>query len=1546
VESGVDTDIHKYDRNRILSQKQDDLGFKALSGQESEFLRHNLQSADPEVRAKVEELKRRHTGRIRGYGAAFYEHFKFYQEHIKEVRPDGIAVAFENAGHDAADGGNYLPKFFGGLDAATMEAYTDFGDWALEPAFTADWVRGAMKARPDRQRPFWLAAEWSAPPPVRYGYMLQAVARRVEGTSYPFPSKWPLTMDRTVGNVVSFLKSYGGVQPFVEVEPEVAILCSFDQMAFNGRTIYDVHACYYELTRAQCPPQCIYQETVERGGLRDSGIKLLFIVKQTVGLPPTVLEDVREFRKRGGLVVLDALSNVPLEGAHRLSYSSKNIWETGMGGFGREHRVALWEQYLAHREELKNVLKDRVQPYAQSDDERVITSTLAGGDVRFVFAINDCFDPDKPEDQLNVWHRRKDVPLRLRSPEAAVYDLATMAAVPGEQSNGRLLLKLDLFEHPGLILAALPEPIEAITTDAPPRARLGDELFARSRLIGKSGKPIVGPTPVRYVLRSPGGKERETLHRAAGVDDPAYFRLAANDEPGDWQLEVTDLVSGKQILAAIQVSLADGPVECAKAAGPVILPREAATRHFLMSKEEKLVFLEENQQELRPVAEKLVQALRKAGGAAKLVELDPTKFAEIPQRWYPTPAEERHYREIEEAKLVGVRRSLQAYVEPKTRKHIPALGGYSAITPKFVVRHPNVVFGGGRLAASLQEIVPYASSPDDPGPGNAVVDVAFSAFEARKHTLAIFASDLEGYQAGVAQVIELLNLAGTADASSTTASASPDPVPFRLSPTSPYYTGIPAINHQPSTVAEAAWRPPSSQSGTFRHAVADEFVGFFTNFVTVNRNGDLLLQPDASQKRTLISREGKVLGSVEAPKGTLRTALSDDAKSVFFAVRGDGRVEWMKPLAGRSLVAESGPDARLLSVSLLYPQPGNDYAEGQAAPFTSYLTVGRDGRDLFRTREGGLTVGPPEGPYRLYNHAPLFRDFRETHSPDWPMAMAVSGDGKTLAFSAWAHPTANSMGGPLFMMAMSPEIVALDTATLKPVWKVVSPEDGSWDYAPQRGCIRINSDGTRVGFVGGRCRLYVIDRAGNTLWQAQLAPPPAGYSETFYPDSFEMAENGLSVLAAYQELGVMVLARKDAGPLAFRPPPVASAMAPDGAFVVCGEDGTLEVFSTAGDKKWSRKHPSGRAALASVGNDGFALAFRDGSVERWTWSGEAVWRLAPEQVSEATPAPLTANKETQVVIDLPPWPVPTLDNLKKYCGAKLVAESRDLRTVTTPNNAKTYDVHLVYRKPQGNPPISLKLTGGRRRETFILDLPAPLERTQDIAWPGGKQPLSVEVAAPAGVEITSLQVWEFQWPSPNLAYVRPAGAESAAGEIALGDEGAAGEDLEGGELETEETRAGQGLHGKMKDAFVRVRNPDPDQVAGPWLAAMDNPLKALDGRLYSADGSQPWYNKEISRGLWFELDFGKKAEFDLLALYSHTNRQSELIRSIGFMSFVGQKGREQPLHKDEPLALATDNDQFFLLLAVPKSSCRELRCYLGEIRKDYGASEIEVYKAR
>ncbi|MBI2194712.1 MAG: hypothetical protein HYU36_22255 [Planctomycetes bacterium] len=1554
VENGVDTDIHKNDRNRMLSEELDRKGFPQLSDEEGRFVEAHAASEDGEKRRRAEALAQRHIGRVRGYGEAFYEHFKLYAEGVREVRPDGIAVAFENAGHDCAAAGNYLPLFYGALSAATMEAYTDFGDWAFEAAFTTDWVRAAMKARPDRQRPFWLAAEPNAPPAIRYGYMLQAIGRRVEGTSYPFSASYPDSMDRTVGTIVSFLKAYGGVQPFVEVEPDVALLCSFSQMAFDGRTLFACHAAYTELARAQFVPQCIYEETIERGGLRGSGIRVLFIVRQAAPLPPKVLEEILAFQQAGGLVVVDAATKTPIPGARRLSFTVRHIWEPDMGGFEQAHRLALWKQYLGHREEIISMLRDRVRPFAQSEDERVITSTLTGGSVRFVFAVNDSFDPDKPEQQLHVFHRKRDVPLVFRDGRAAVYDLETLQPVGGEVTDRGLRIKLDLFDHPGLILAVLPEPIAAITTDAPQEVSLGDRFFARSRLIGRSGQPIAGPTPVHYRLRSPSGLERESLYRAAGVDDPAVFRLGLNDERGEWTLEVTDRVGGRQIRAVVRVSSPSAAPTLARPAGRVLVPREEATRRFLQDSEEKLVVLEENQQRLRPLAHRLADALNQSGRPARVLEVDPTCFDEILLRWYPTEREKRQMREVEEYRLVGARREMSTYVEPKTRRHVVALSGYASIPPDFLLARPAILFGGGRLAQSLDGVSPYRLSPHDPGPGNAVLNLVFSAFEARKHALAIVASDVTGFEAGIEEALALL----ASDRSSREQSPGPEsrsdtaPLPYRLSPVANGYTGMPAaIDVAVPPTAPGSWRQPSETRVSIRHPISDLFKGFFASVTAVNRSGDFLVQPGHGQRRVLIGRGGKVLGAIDSPKGIFRISLSDDAQWLYLGLQGDARSDWMKSLDGKPVVAQCSPNGILRAVSILCPNPGNDYAFGQISDKTDFFVVAPDSQTLFTTREGGLTVGPLGGPYRLYNHSPHFRDFHETHSPDWPNGMALSADGKTLAMSCWAHPTANSMGGPLFMCAVSTEILALDTQALHPVWTIVPKNVTAWEQAPFHGCISVNPDASRVAYVDARHQLGVVDRSGKTIWTASWQTGKPDSNLRYPPQRIEMSDDGRTVLALYPDLDMAVVAREGSETRVVRPLPTGAGLAPDGRLIFSTRSGDLEFFSDSGELVGKKKLPRGEAALHSLGPHGFALAYGDGSVARWNWDAQPVFEIPAEQVAAPRAGPLLPGPDFRIVTALPTWPVPTLEILKKHASATLKAKGDPALPLAVPASPHTFNIHLAYRKSEDNPPFSVVLSDGRQREEFHLDLPAAHGRTQDIAWPGRKRPLRVECKAGPGVEISEFQVWEFAWPSKNLAYVRPAGAESEAGELNLGEETREGEEEaeEGAELDAEEDFSGQGLHGKMKDAQVRVRNTDPDQIAGPFLPAGDNPLKVLDGRLYRADQTLPWYNKVGQNdpfGLWFELDFGQEAQFDVLAVYSHTTRQSELIRSLGFMAFDGKKGPGGELHHDRPLALITDNDQFFRLAEVPHSRCRELRCYLGEVRKEYGLSEIEAYQTK
>jgi len=302
-----------------------------------------------------------------------------------------------------------------------------------------------------------------------------------------------------------------------------------------------------------------------------------------------------------------------------------------------------------------------------------------------------------------------------------------------------------------------------------------------------------------------------------------------------------------------------------------------------------------------------------------------------------------------------------------------------------------------------------------------------------------------------------------------------------------------------------------------------------------------------------------------------------------------------------------------------------------------------------------------------------------------------------------------------------------------------------------------------------------------------------------------------------------------------------------------------------------------------------------------------------------------------------PWPVDTLQNLKEHCSAKLLKEIKGQTRVQAETKGSGFNVHLAYRKPDSNPLLSITLSDGRRKEKFILDLPAPLGRTQDIAWPNRGKPLTVSLEAAEGIELSSFQIWEFKWPSKSLVYVRPAGTSALAESIGLGDEAEA----EFEESDVDDDIEGTGVSGLPKDAKIYVHNPDPDYVAGTYLPPGDNPLKAINGKYYSEERYSNWNTTksvQAVRGLWLEVDLTQESKFDLFAYYSHRNKQSELVQNIGFMSNDNEKERG--------FALAINNDQFFRLLYTPGCVSQKIQMNLGEVRHSYGASEIEVYKAK
>jgi len=102
------------------------------------------------------------------------------------------------------------------------------------------------------------------------------------------------------------------------------------------------------------------------------------------------------------------------------------------------------------------------------------------------------------------------------------------------------------------LYALLPEPVTRVVLDGPRTARRGDSVRFRIRVAGGGGHETV----LRFrVLRADGALARpysENLETASGGAE-AGFRIALNDPPGSWRVQVTDAVSAQEAVLRLEV---------------------------------------------------------------------------------------------------------------------------------------------------------------------------------------------------------------------------------------------------------------------------------------------------------------------------------------------------------------------------------------------------------------------------------------------------------------------------------------------------------------------------------------------------------------------------------------------------------------------------------------------------------------------------------------------------------------------------------------------------------------------------------------------------------------------------------------------------------------------------------------------------------------------------------------------------------------------------------------------------------------------------------
>lgn len=324
-----------------------------------------------------------------------------------------------------------------------------------------------------------------------------------------------------------------------ERKSDVALLESFTSQMFAGRGTFgwsssweaDMHLI---LQWAHLQPQIIYEETILRDGLK--GFRVLVMPFCDI-LPESIVRQVAEFQRQGGLVIADEHLTPALK-PDILIHSYRRI------GKADEDKAALQARAI----ELRKQLDARYQCYVDSSDLDAIVYVRSYRNADYIFVIN-----DRRTFGDYVGHHgkvmEKGLPLKakifVRRQQGYVYDLVAHCPVTVQKDLKGLAFNVELGPGDGRIFLLIDRQIAGVRLQAPKLARRGESITLKLAVVDAQGHPIEAVIPIRVDIVDAKGRAAEFSGFYGAKDGTISLTidLASNDASGIWVLRAQEMCS-------------------------------------------------------------------------------------------------------------------------------------------------------------------------------------------------------------------------------------------------------------------------------------------------------------------------------------------------------------------------------------------------------------------------------------------------------------------------------------------------------------------------------------------------------------------------------------------------------------------------------------------------------------------------------------------------------------------------------------------------------------------------------------------------------------------------------------------------------------------------------------------------------------------------------------------------------------------------------------------------------------------------------------------
>lgn len=473
------------------------------------------------------------------------ETFAAYRKAIKQVDPSFFAYTqfYEWA---AATDGVYPPATLDTLDVISTHAYADRQISVWYPAHEVDALRMGQLNKPMWMMPTFMNLQ---PSDCLKGIVYATLARKVEGLLWGL--NWGLMWPETYG-IMQRILPVSDVLYYAEKRSEaVGLFYSQDQLFYGfSRNPYDykggrehvgaLYSAWLLANATHLGASYVAEEDVLDGTVNRHKV---LIVPHLNYARPEVLDGLKRYIAKGGVIFTDNTTTVTIEGAKSLGFPLSEFYyiEKLTPGATR-----FPEKISPHIEAFAAALTPYVKPDIACDNPEFMTSIQNAGNGRYAWVVN------MVQNGPGRWAPAPGSATVTLPESPAIYDVFARKRIDNRT------LKLDLAAGDACLYALLPDAVNRIELTRadwePPYLKVS------GRIIGDGGKPIDALVPFTIAVTRPGkapddlfsmGTGREnflTLHRVfRGGTFEETIPLGHSAVAGIWDVNITENLSGKTV---------------------------------------------------------------------------------------------------------------------------------------------------------------------------------------------------------------------------------------------------------------------------------------------------------------------------------------------------------------------------------------------------------------------------------------------------------------------------------------------------------------------------------------------------------------------------------------------------------------------------------------------------------------------------------------------------------------------------------------------------------------------------------------------------------------------------------------------------------------------------------------------------------------------------------------------------------------------------------------------------------------------------------------